>query len=139
MNAALKICQERYDNASPDDDSARDEAISRWVEDNAEHLVRGGDVMFRPRFGPPRGVTQGRFVEKLCDHLRSLQEAQEDDLGELALLVLEVENGGPAKTHARNVAGVSDNPRGKLYEIAESLLEPYADDALIAQAEDNEL
>ena len=137
MNAALKICQERYDNASPYDSSARDDAITRWAEDNAEHLVEGGDVMFKPRFGPPRGVTQSQFVAKVSEHLRSLQEAEEDDLGELTLLVLEVENGGSAKTHARNVLGASDNPRGKLYEIAESLLEPYADDALIAQAEDD--
>lgn len=137
--SALRKCQERYDNASPDDDSDHEEAATRWIEDNAEYLVAGSDVMFKPRFGPSRGVTQDQFVAKLSEHLRSLQEAEVDDLSALALLVLEVENGGPAKTHARNVTGVSDHPRGKLYEIAESLLEPYADDALIAQAEDDAL
>jgi hypothetical protein len=35
--------------------------------------------------------------------------------------------------------GNSDHPLGKLGEIAEVLLEPLVDDALIAQAEDADL
>jgi hypothetical protein len=35
--------------------------------------------------------------------------------------------------------GLSDHPQGALGEIAQALLEPLADDALIAQAEDDAL
>jgi hypothetical protein len=35
--------------------------------------------------------------------------------------------------------GHSDHPMGKIWEIAESLLAPLTDDALQAQAEDDEL
>lgn len=40
------------------------------------------------------------------------------------------------KTATAELLGNSDHPRGKLGEIAEALLEPLADDALIAKAED---
>lgn len=137
--SALQRAQWRYDNAEPEDASAADEAAQAWIEDKAEQLIGGVDVLVRPRFGAPVGVRQGQFEAKVAEHLRSLQEAEKDDLLAQARLLLQANSGGSVKSMIENVVGPSDHPRGKLYEIAEAMVGQYAQAGLEADAEDNEL
>jgi len=134
--SALRKAQWLYDNAEPEDDSALQEAVQAWIEDKAEQLIGGADVLVRQRFGPPVGIRQDQFVAKVAEHLRALQEAEQDDLNALALLLLQAETGGAVKNMVGEVVGQSDHSRGKLYEIAESMLEQYAQAGVEADAED---
>lgn len=68
---SFQSAQLRYDNAVPDDDSRREEALQEWIECYAEYLVGGGDVMIRGSFVSVQGVQQDEFVEKVAEHLRS--------------------------------------------------------------------
>ncbi|CAI8943989.1 hypothetical protein EMIT0P74_60003 [Pseudomonas sp. IT-P74] len=54
----------------------------------------------------------------------------------LGWLIITAERGHADKTASAGLLGNSDHPLGKLGEIAETLLEPLADDALIAKAQD---
>lgn len=137
--SALRKAQWLYDNAEPEDDSAHQEAIQAWIEDKAEQLVGGADVLVRQRFGPPVGIRQEQFVAKVAEHLRALQEAEKDDLNALALLLLQAQAGGPVKSMVEDVVGQSDHCRGKLYEIAESMLDQYADQGLQYEADEARL
>jgi hypothetical protein len=56
-----------------------------------------------------------------------------------AQLVIDATAGAPCKTVAGYLLGETSHTHGKLYEIAEALLEPFAEDALIAKAEDDDL
>ncbi|GLO03340.1 hypothetical protein PPUJ13061_32380 [Pseudomonas putida] len=136
---ALRAAQWRYDHAEPDDDSARQEAAQQWIENNAESLVGGCDVLIPQRFGGPVGVRQDQFVAKVAEHLRALQEAEKDDLNALALLLLQAQAGGPVKSMVEDVVGKSDHCRGKLYEIAEAMLEQYVDQGLSYDADEARL
>lgn len=133
---SFQSAQLRYDNAAPDDDSGYEEAAQAWIEGNAEYLVSGGDVMIRSSFGSAQGVRQDEFVEKVAEHLRVLQEQEKDDLNALAILLLTAQAGQPVKNMVEGIVGPSSHTRGKLYEIAEEMLEPYADAGLKADAED---
>ena len=133
---ALRKAQQLYDNAEPEDTSVANDPAQAWVEDKAEQLIMSVDVMFKPRFGAPIGVLQTQFVAKLAEHLRMLQETEQDDLNALARLLLQVACGGPAKSMIEDVLGTSEHNRGKLYEIAEDMLKPFAADALVAEADD---
>lgn len=134
--SALRKAQWLYDNAEPEDNSVHQEAVNAWIEDKAEQLVGGADVLVRQRFGPPIGICQNQFVAKVADHLRELQESEKDDLNALALLLLQAATGGPVKNMIEEVLGSSDHSRGKLYEIAEDMLEQYAQAGVEADAED---
>lgn len=136
---ALRAAQWRYDHAEPDDDSAHQEAAQQWIENNAESLVGGCDVLIPQRFGGPVGVRQDQFVAKVAEHLRALQEAEKDDLNALALLLLQAQAGGPVKSMVEDVVGKSDHCRGKLYEIAEAMLEQYVDQGLSYDADEARL
>lgn len=57
----------------------------------------------------------------------------------LGWLLIANNSGRADKTATAELLGATDHPRGKLWEIAEGLLCPLTQDALIAQAEDNEL
>jgi len=136
---ALRAAQWRHDNAEPADDSAYQEAAQQWIESNAESLVGGCDVLIPQRFGGPVGVRQDQFVAKVAEHLRALQEAEKDDLNALALLLLQAQAGGPVKSMVEDVIGQSDHCRGKLYEIAESMLDQYAEQGLRHEADEARL
>ena len=133
---SFQSAQLRYDNAVPDDDSRREEALQAWIEGNSEHLVGGGDVMFRSQHGYMQGVSQSYFVKTVADHLLFLQENEIDDLSALAILLLTAQAGQPVKNMIEDIVGPSSHSRGKLYEIAEAMLEPYAEAGLKADAED---
>ena len=136
---ALRAAQWRYDHAEPDDDSAHQEAAQQWIENNAESLVGGCDVLIPQRFGGPVGVRQDQFVAKVAEHLRALQETEKDDLNALAILLLQAQAGGPVKSMVEDVVGQSEHCRGKLYEIAESMLDQYAEQGLRYEADEARL
>lgn len=136
---ALRAAQWRYDHAEPEDDSAYQEAAQNWIESKAEELVGGCDVLIPQRFGDPVGVRQDQFEAKVAEHLRSLQEDEQDDITALARLLLQAQAGGPVKSMVEDIVGQSDHCNGKLYEIAESMLEQYADQGLRHEANEAQL
>lgn len=136
MNALAKA-QLEYDNRLPVD--LEDTAVEEWVAEAVDQLILGNDVKFKRRMHGPQGVTRADFMRavdmhvnnRLADHV-----IQCDALGEAVLLGLE---GVSTKLVAEVLIGYCDHPRGMRGEIAESLLRPLAKDALVAQAEDDEL
>lgn len=120
-------------------DDSHERAIEEWIANSIEQLILGNDVKFKRRMHEPQGVTRADFMRavdmhvnnRLADHV--IQCAA---LGEAVLLGLE---GASTKSVAEVLIGYCDHPRGMRGEIAESLLRPLAKDALIAQAEDDEL
>ena len=135
MNAQRKL-QQRWDDMLPEEDEVHEVAVNRWVEDGAEQLVLGSDVLFTLKYGHWEGVHYSQFLEKIQDHLVQRQIDGEDKEDWLAQLIAAAFSGGQCKTFAGYLLGVSDHPKGKLYEIAEAMLTPYADDGLKAEAED---
>ncbi|WP_338724906.1 hypothetical protein [Pseudomonas juntendi] len=136
---ALRAAQWRYDHAEPDDDSAYQEAAQNWIGSKAEELVGGCDVLIPQSFGGPVGVRQEQFVAKVAEHLRSLQEAEQDDITALAQLLLQALTGGPVKSMVEDIVGQSNHVNGKLYEIAEAMLEQYVDQGLSYDADEARL
>lgn len=138
MNALRKL-QQRWDDMLPEEDDGRDEAVNSWLAESAEQLVRfHSDVMFKPRFGPPRGVTFDRFALAVDEYAIQQLSASGASPAALGYLILSAKFGSPAdaRSAADGVLNVPD-PEQALREIAEALLEPYADDALLAKAEDD--
>lgn len=138
MNAALKICQERYDAQLPPPVS--ESAVEEWLYNATEQLVRfGQDVKVQRRLRRPQVVTAAQLA-LAADELANNRQAN-CEVGTPALGWLLIANncGRADKDAAAELLGRSDHPFGKLGEIAEALLRPLVDDALAAQAEDDEL
>lgn len=72
MNAALNICQERFDAQLPPEVSDSDE-VTDWLEHSAERLVCGVDIKWKRRYGQPQVVTFDRFCTVLQGHLNQRQ------------------------------------------------------------------
>jgi len=138
MNS-LARAQARWDSMEPDDDSGYEEAASRWVEDKAEQLVRGCDLIIRRPGQMPIVVSYDAFLAKVQDHLNDRQIAGKDDEDMFAQVVIAAVSGAPAQRMARLLLGHSDHPEGKLYEMAVELVKPHAEAGLEAQAEDEGL
>ena len=138
MNAALKICQERYDAQLPPEVSESDE-VTDWLEHSAERLVCGIDIKWKRRYGQPQVVTFDRF----CTHLQGvLNKRQEDGLDQrdsFARLFLSSILGSQADSrgHAADLIG-RPRPIEAAEHIAMDLLRPYAADALAAEREEAE-
>lgn len=142
MNAALKICQERYDAQLPPpvSETALEIARREWLYNATEQLVRfGQDVKVQRRLRRPLLVTVAQLA-LAADELANARQA-DCDVGTPALGWMLIANncGRADKDSVSQLLGYSDHPFGKLGEIAEALLRPLADDALAAQAEDDEL
>ena len=142
MNAALKICQERYDAQLPPpvSESAVEIASREWLYNATEQLVRFGcDVKFQRRLRRPQCVTVAQLA-LATDELVNARQAN-CDIGTPALGWLLIANncGRADKDAAAELLGPSEHTFGKLGELAEALLRPLVNDALIAQAEDDEL
>lgn len=138
MNA-LARSQARWDNMQPDDDSGFEEAVSSWIEDKAEQLVRGCDLVIRRRGQAPIVASYDAFLTKIQDHLNQRQIDGKDDEDIFAQVVIAAISGAPAKGTASRLLGHSEHPAGKLYEIATEMVEPHAEAGLQAQAEDDAL
>ncbi|WP_460091135.1 hypothetical protein [Pseudomonas sp. S2_E02] len=141
MNSALKICQVMHDAQLPPmvSESAQEVARAEWLYEATEQLVRfRTDVKFQRRLRPAQGVTVAQFALAVDEHVNGRLEGCEVNTPALGWLLVTTDD-KPDKTAVAELLGRSDHPLGKLGEIAEGLLRPLVDDALIAQAEDNEL
>jgi hypothetical protein len=87
---------------------------------------------------PQQGVTAEEFALAVDEYVNNRLADSEVHTSALGWLLITATTGNADKTAAAELLGNSDHPLGKLGEIAEVLLEPLADDALIAQAEDIE-
>ena len=142
MNAALKICQERYDAQLPPpvSESAVEIARREWLYNATEQLVRfGQDVKVQRRLRRPQAVTVAQLALAADELANNRQASCEVGTPALGWLLIANNLGRADKDAAAELLGRSDHPFGKLGEIAEALLRPLADDALAAQAEDDEL
>ncbi|MGY2320385.1 hypothetical protein [Pseudomonas azotoformans] len=141
MNATA-LAQSELDNRLPPPviETPLELARAEWLYNSTEQLVRfGQDVKFQRRLRRPQAVTVAQ-LELAADELANARQA-DFEVGTPALGRLLVANncGRADKDAAAELLGRSDHPFGKLGEIAEALLRPLADDALAAQAEDDEL
>jgi len=139
MNAALDICQAMHDAKLPPAVSETREEVARaeWLYNAAEDLLRGVDVKFQCRMRQPQGVTVADLALAVDEHVNGRLADCKVHTPALGWLLLS--SGRPDKNAMAELLGPSDHPLGKLGEIAEGLLRPLVDDALIAQAEDDAL
>ena len=138
MNAALKICQERYDAQLPPDISEANPE-QEWLEHSAEQLVCGMDIKWKRRFGRPQVVTFDRYCTYLQGILNQRQIDGLDERDSLARLFLSAILGSQsdARTHAADLIG-QQRPIEAAERIAMELLKPYAADAVAAEREERE-
>jgi hypothetical protein len=142
MNARLNICQAVYDAKLPPpvSDTTQEVARAEWLYNAAEQLVVFScGISFRRRMCKVQGVSMRQFQAAVDEHVNGRLADCEVGTPALGALVIAATQGGSCSVSAKELLGSSDHPLGKLGEIAESLLEPLADDALKAQAEDDEL
>lgn len=141
MNARLNICQAAHDAKLPPPVSESPDELARaeWLYNAAEDLLRGSNVAFQRRMHKPQGVKADQFALAVDEHVNKRLADGEVETSALGWLVIAAERGMTDKVSTAELLGRSDHPLGKLGEIAESLLAPLVDDALIAQAEDDAL
>lgn len=141
MNATA-LAQSEFDNHLPPPVSESPREVDRadWLYNAVEQMVRYGcDVKVQRRMRPAQGVTLAQFALAVDEHANGRLADCEVTTASLGFLLVAAERGHADKVAAAELLGPSDHPLGKLGEIAEGLLRPLVDDALIAQAEDNEL
>lgn len=142
MNAALKLAQLEHDNRLPAQVSETPQELARseWLHNAVEQLVEfRSDVKFQRRMRPAQGVTQDQFALAVDEHVNNRLSDCLVETSALGRLLVSTQHRHFDKIAAKELLGYSSHPLGMLGEIAERLLEPLADDALIAQAEDSEL
>ena len=139
MNAALNICQAFQDAklAPPVSETPQELARAEWLYNAAEDLLRGQDVKFQRRMRQPQGVTVADLALAVDEHVNGRLADCKVHTPALGWLLLSPSR--PDKNAMAELLGPSDHPLGMLGEIAAGLLRPLADDALVAQEEDNEL
>jgi hypothetical protein len=140
MNA-LQLAQLRLERRQPPpvSDDHHDDARAEWLYTAAEELLRGSDVSFQRRMHPQQVVSAEDFALAVDEYVNNRLADSEVHTSALGWLLITSAIGDADKNAMAELLGNSDHPLGKLGEIAERLLEPLADDALIAQAEDAEL
>jgi len=114
----------------------QDAARADWIYNASEELLRGNSVSFRCRMRPQQGVTAEEFALAVDEYVNNRLADNEVHTSALGWLIITTERGHADKTATAELLGNCDHPLGKLGEIAEALLEPLADDALLAKAED---
>lgn len=140
MNA-LQLAQLKLERRTPPpvSNSPQDDARAEWLYSAAEELLRGCSVSFQRRMHAPQGVTAEEFALAVDEYVNNRLADSEVHTPALGWLLIAAAIGSADKTAVAELLGNSDHPLGKLGEIAEALLEPLVDDALIAKAEDDEL
>jgi hypothetical protein len=135
MNAALKICQERFDAQLPPDVSEASPEQD-WLEHSAEQLVCGVDIKWKRRYGRPRVVTFDQYCTYLQGILNHRQEEGLDERDSLARLFLSSILGSQSDSrgHAADLIG-QQHPIAAAEKVAIDLLRPYAADAVAAERE----
>ncbi|WLG31912.1 hypothetical protein PSH85_16240 [Pseudomonas simiae] len=138
MNAALKICQERYDAQLPPEVSEVSQE-QEWLDHSAERLVRGMDIKWKRRHGQPQVVTFDRFCTYLQGILNQRQIDGLDERDSFARLFLSAILGsqGEARNHASDLLS-NERPVETVEGFAMDLLKPYAADAVAAEREEAE-
>ncbi len=138
MNAALNICQERYDAQLPTEVSEPNPELD-WLEHSAEQLVYGMDIKWKRRFGQPQVVTFDRYCTYLQGVLNQRQIDRLDERDSFARLFLSAILGSQseARTQAADLIG-QHRPIEAAEKIAMNLLRPYAADAVAAELEEAE-
>ena len=138
MNAALKICQERYDAQLPPEISEADPE-QEWLEHSAEQLVCGMDITWKRRYGRPQVVTFNRYCTYLQGILNQRQIDGLDERDSFARLFLSSILGSQSDSrgHAADLIG-QQHPIEAAERIAMELLRPYAADAVAAEREERE-
>jgi hypothetical protein len=139
MNTTHSYLPRHHRKPPPVSHSPHEDARAEWLHNAAEELLRGCSVSFQRRMRPQQGVTAEEFALAVDEYVNNRLADSEVDTPALGWLLIAAELGQVDKTSASELLGNSDHPLGKLGEIAEVLLEPLADDALIAQAEDADL
>jgi hypothetical protein len=141
MNARFDICQAAHDAKLPPPVSETPEDLARaeWLYDATERLIRGGDVTFQRRMNPQQGVRFRDFALAVDEHVNGRLADLQVPTPSLGYMLIENKRGIADKVSAEELLGNSDHSLGMLGEIAEKLLQPLVDDALIAKAEDLEL
>jgi len=129
MNA-LAAAQSHWDNMTPVDTSARDEAADNWSYNAAEQLVLGCDVVIRTR-RQAKVISYADFLGKIQAQLNQRQIDGEDKEDLFAQLVVAAIKGGNVKGFAEKLLGPND-----LQDIALELVEPWFDLAMEQVAED---
>jgi len=117
-------------------ESPQDAARADWLYNAAEELLRGNSVSFQRRMRPQQGVSAEEFALAVDEYVNNRLADSEVHTPALGWLIITAERGHADKTATAELLGDCDHPLGKLGEIAEVLLEPLADDALLAKAED---
>jgi hypothetical protein len=123
----------------PVSETLQEDVRSEWLYNGTEDLLRGSDVTFQRRMRAPQGVTVEEFALAVDEYVNNRLADSEVNTPALGWILIATANGSADKTAAAELLGNSGHPLGKLGEIAEGLLRPLVDDALVAQAEDNEL
>lgn len=139
MNLALKICQAMHDAQLPPmvSESPREVARAEWIENGVEQLVDFcSDVKFKRLGHSQQGVTFKRFAEEVEQFAISSTCRNPSAIGEMIIGV--IVGSSVARGGAFDLMAVPD-PKERLRVIARRLLSPLADDAMIAQAEDDAL
>lgn len=141
MNA-MQIAQVAFDGRLPPpvSEASQELARSEWLYNATEQLVVfGSDVVVQRRLRAVQSVTQGQFALAVDELVNNRLAHCQVDSSALGTLIISALYGNPDKIAAKTLLGSSAHPLGVLGEIAQRLLEPLADDALIAEAEDREL
>lgn len=114
-------------------------AEAEWIADAAEHLLNRRDVQFKRRLHSPQGVTFERFALAVDEHV--MDQLSDSGMSNSVLGRLALHARCKAQSDAATVANELIGPDADevLLRIAMKLLKPLAADALIAQAEDDEL
>jgi len=142
MNARFDICQAAHDAKLPPQVSETPEELARaeWLYNAVEQLVRfRWDVKVQRRMCKPQVVTSADFDLAVDEHVNRRLADCEVGSPALGRLLNSLAGSEPDKNAQAELLGHSDHSLGMLGEIAEKLLQPLVDDALIAQAEDLEL
>lgn len=140
MNARFDICQAAHDAKVPPPVSETPEELAKaeWLYNAAEQLVCfGQDVKVRRKRFKQNAVTMWQFALAVDEHVNNRLADCKVDAPSLGWLLITVASGKPCKTSVAELLGHSEHPLGMLGEIAEKLLQPLVEDALIAQAEDD--
>lgn len=141
MNATA-LAQSEFDNRLPPpvSESPLELAGAEWLYNAVEQLVKlGCDVKVQRRLRRPQVVTVAQLALAADEMANNRQARCEVGTPALGWLLIANNCGRSDKESTAELLGQSDHPFGKLGELAEALLKPLVKDALIAQAEDDEL
>jgi hypothetical protein len=138
--SAQREAQFEFDNRMPPpvSESAVEIARKEWIDNAVETLVdRRSDVHFKRRLHSQQGVTFKAFAAEVEQFAINSDSKSPCSIGEMVIAGL-LGDRFLARDGAEDLMAVAD-PKEQLRIIAQGLVEPLANDALIAQAEDDEL